>query len=223
MSSPLNTAIYYNNVGIAYLEKGNHEDALRMLKEAAQQLYTATLSHKTSVIQEADHVTETECDVFFKAHDFPRRPLVTNTESNTFLCSVPIFLSVMNCSGGYTQESAVVLYNMALTYHLNAISANSISKALQNAMILFEMASNLSLQVDTSEQTSQIIMSSLNNLGLLHHEQGNYSRSHQYFEDLSVYISSLRTPTDRFVATERRAFLLNAMVLRNEAKGAAAA
>lgn len=223
MSSPMNTAIYYNNVGIAYLEKGDHEDALRMLKEAAQQLYTATLNHKTSVNSEAGKITETECDVSSKARYFPRQPLVSNTDSNTFLCSVPIFLSAKNSSGGCTQESAVVLYNMALTYHLNAISANSISKALQNAMTLFEMASNLSLQVDHSEQTSHIIMSSLNNLGLLHHEQGNYSRSHQYFEDLSVYISSLRTPTEIYIASERRAFLLNAMVLRNEAKGAAAA
>jgi tetratricopeptide (TPR) repeat protein len=224
----MNAAIYYNNAGICYLEHGNHDDALRMLKEAAQRMYSVTVARKSSMetTDEDDSLDEPtmDRDMAPKSHDIPRRSLISPAADNSsFMCSIPIFLSASDTTESCTEESAIILYNMALTYHLNALSANPISKALENAITLFGMAYNLCLQVHQTERTSRVIMSSLNNMGLLHHDQGNYALSHQYFEDLSFYISSLNEPTERSVAMERNGFLLNAMVLRNESQGAAAA
>jgi tetratricopeptide (TPR) repeat protein len=225
----MNAAIYYNNAGICYLEQGNHNDALDLLKEAAQRIYSLTVARATSnmaITYEDNSFDEPsmDCDMASKSHDIPRRPLISPAADNSsFMCSIPIFLSAPNNTETCTEESAVILYNMALTYHLNSLSANPVSNAHANAITLFGMAYDLCLRLHQNERTSRVIMSSLNNMGVLHHDLGNYSLSHQYFEDLSFYIGSLDEATDRSVANERNGFLLNSIVLRNEAHGAAAA
>ena len=224
---PTSSFSYYNDLAIAYLEEGHHEEAVRLLKEAAKLMYTLTLSCANKDKSSRD---EPECQNVIdsksapESHNIPRRPMISSmTENNSFICSRPIFLSNGDTSSNYHEESAVILYNMALAYHLNSICANRFPKALDNAIKLFEMAYNLSLRVGQTERTSLIVMSSLNNLGLLHYDQGDFTNSNECFEDLFSYISSLDTPVEKSIAIERNGFLINAMVLTNQMHGAAAA
>ena len=171
-------------------------------------------------------------------------------EGNSFICSCPIAMGRFDhnserqkdCGGDdccrcccscmmqqhnnnntCTLESAIILFNMGLTYHLNFLKAAfSLEHALTNALTLYEMACNLGMQVSRSEGSSQIVMASLNNLGHLHHEVGDFGKSRIYLEELSNYIMSLENPTKREVAKERHEFMLNVMVLR-EPQGAPAA
>ena len=104
-----------------------------------------------------------------------------------------------------------------------ARKAFAIDHALSNALTLYEMAYNLGTQVEADESASQIVMASLNNLGYLCREIGDFDRSRALLEDMSVYILSLRETDRQDQEHERQEFMLNAMVLRQPPAGAAAA
>jgi len=144
----------------------------------------------------------------------------------SFLCDCPIVMQRHpnnRTSATCTLESATILYNMGLTYHLNFIRVTeSLEHALSNALTLYEMAYNLGMQIPNSVRSSQIVMASLNNLGQLHHELGDFGRSRFFLEELSSYIMSLENPPQHEIALERHEFMLNVMVLR-EPQGAPAA
>jgi len=229
-SQTMSNASYYNNAGIAYLEQGKHVESLDMLKEAAR-LVMCVMANSCDIRNtRTDTVTDASMNVALDQANgvtgISRRfSGMRIADNNCFMFPVPIFLPADNAvsSNNCTEVSATILYNMALTYYINSKSSNPLPKALNNSMTLFDMACNLSLEIRHTPRSSQIIMSSLNNLGVLYRDQGNYKRSHKYFDDLSSYIASLREPTERSVARARQEFLLNALVLRNEAEGAAAA
>lgn len=229
----MNTAIECNNVGVALLSRGSLREALDTFKLAAQIMYPvsqyfqatnaagATISPATTrppppnkdlnaTVQEAklklmmaqDHEPEKGC----------------NKKEDCFICTDPILLSRVE---GYTEsctiESAIIVFNMGLTYHING----SLS-CIQKALCLFDMSFSLAYSMNHLPLAPKIAMASLNNAGHIHHNLGSYQLSRQYLDTLSSYVLALPSTSSQEALRERHHFLLNAMLL-NEPKIAGAA
>jgi tetratricopeptide (TPR) repeat protein len=213
----MDVAAGHNNRGISLLEEGLHEQALAEFKKAAQVMYTITQEIKDASprligISESN----TEC--------FPsRNPIATD---NLFIRSTPVIMSppketpaVCHC----TIESAAVLLNMAIAYHINSQKPNCLKDAMQGAITLYDMAYGLSLRVHDDARSNHIILTALNNLGQIYFEIGEYAKSQLYFDDLSTYVMFLGQDGEGNAENGRRECILNAMVLRNPSTSAAAA
>eukprot|EP00540_Astrosyne_radiata_P015355 CAMPEP_0116822856 /NCGR_PEP_ID=MMETSP0418-20121206/506_1 /TAXON_ID=1158023 /ORGANISM="Astrosyne radiata, Strain 13vi08-1A" /LENGTH=180 /DNA_ID=CAMNT_0004451027 /DNA_START=106 /DNA_END=648 /DNA_ORIENTATION=- len=149
---------------------------------------------------------------------------------NSSICSSPVILHE-NCECNtklpfkscYTLQAAAILYNTALTYHLSLMRPPKIAGAYSNAIALYKMVYTLGVQEKEVTGFSQIIIPTLNNLGQIHHELGEFNKSMRFMEDLMKYISTLGEFLSRQEATvERQDFMLNYLILR-AAHGAAAA
>ena len=215
----MNSAINRNNRGIVFLEKGLHEHALIEFKTAAQLMYTFTQELKKRHRDKAGS---------------PNKPLESFTEcipsersimtGNSFICSTPIImLGSDEPSSSCTIESASILLNMALCYHLNSMRSNPMEGVLQNAINLYAMSYDLAIQVHEDSRSQKIIMTALNNLGQLNYEIGEYEASQLHLNDLSMYINFLGEKVERSCLGDLHECMLNAMILRNQHHSAAAA
>jgi hypothetical protein len=214
LMSSLHAAVEHNNQGIDYLEQGLHENSLQEFKRAAQMLHLTTqylkenhgnikgLPAKPSNIQ-------------------ARKSIPTN---NDFIRSTPLRLG--NSDGttiSCTIESATVLLNMALCCHLNSVGTCSISDAMSNAIALYEMSYTLAMKCSYDQRSHPIILISLNNLGQLAHEVGEFELSTRYLEELSSKVVRFREGGELSYIDNPQEFLLNALVLRNLYHAAGAA
>ena len=213
----MNEAVAHNNQGIRLLEDGLHEQALPEFKMAAQLMYTITQKIK-DVGPRLIGTSESNTGCIPS-----RNPIATD---NLFIRSTPIIMSsptespeLCHC----TIESAAVLLNMALAYHINSQKPNCMKDAMQGAITLYDMAYGLSLRVHEDARSNHIILTALNNLGQIHFEIGEYAKSQLYFDDLSTYVMFLGQGGESNAENGRRECILNAMVLRNPNTSAAAA
>lgn len=217
----MNSAIEHNNNAITLLQKGLYEQSLSEFKKAAQMMYSLTQKLKHTAIDglannsEQHGATTTQCattqlDIVSDCMFIRTRPIaMTYTDEPKSSCTV---------------ESATILMNMALCYHLDSMRPNCMPDAQQNAITLYEMAYSLGLQINEDRRSHDLILTSLNNLGQIYNELGDYSRSRNYFEDLTTYVLFLGPANQGESATnDRHEFMLNAMVLRNPNTSAAAA
>jgi tetratricopeptide (TPR) repeat protein len=220
----MQSAVTHNNRGIAFLEKGIHEEALLEFKAAAQLMYSFTqeLKKHNSAEKEGNEAPADEQPrESFTACAPSNRSIYTE---NSFICSTPIImLSSDEPSSACTIESASILLNMALCYHLNSMRPNSMQGVLQNALNLYEMAYGLAIQVHEDARSQKIIMTSLNNLGQLNYEMGEFDTAKLYLDDLSTYINYLGGEVERAVLGDLHECMLNCMILKNPHAGAAAA
>jgi tetratricopeptide (TPR) repeat protein len=215
MCTVMNVAICHNNEGIALLEKGLHDKALLEFKKSAQLMYSITQDLKAKGPVVDPHTSATTCNT-------TNAPIVTG---NYFIRSSPIVMSSSDelTAASCTVESATVLVNMALCYHLDSLLPNGIEDAIANAVTLYDMSYSLGLQINEDPRSHHIILTALNNLGQIHHDLGNFDKSRLYFENLSTYVILLGREGTEDTVSDRHEFMLNALVLRNPNTSAAAA
>mmetsp|Transcript_21395 Transcript_21395/g.35402 ORF Transcript_21395/g.35402 Transcript_21395/m.35402 type:complete len:224 (-) Transcript_21395:80-751(-) len=221
----MQSAVTRNNRGIAFLEKGVHEEALLEFKAAAQLMYSFTQELKKKHLNDS---AESDCG---SQEDQPRESFTecipserTIYTENSFICSTPIImLNSDEPSTACTIESASILLNMALCYHLNSMRTNPMQGVLQNAINLYEMAYGLAIQVHEDVRSQKIIMTALNNLGQLNYELGEFETAQLYLNDLSTYINYLGEDVEKAVLGDLHECMLNCLVLKNPHAGAAAA
>mmetsp|Transcript_3067 Transcript_3067/g.6839 ORF Transcript_3067/g.6839 Transcript_3067/m.6839 type:complete len:190 (+) Transcript_3067:2178-2747(+) len=185
MSQQTKIAILQNNMGVEYLQEGQHKLALQHFEAAALQLYQ--IAHIINNTQTTDTPVSSCKDMCIS-----KEPSIV--KENSFISSSPIFIHQhRDCnvsSKSYTMQSAAILFNMGLTYHLSFMQSYALDDAISNAMNLYGMAYSLAMQVSDEAGSNQIIMAALNNLGEIHHESGDFERSRSYLEDLTAYIAS---------------------------------
>jgi hypothetical protein len=103
----------------------------------------------------------------------------------------------------HTNNAALVLYNMALTYHLLNVPGHQRENVKRHALSLYEMSYNLALQDLGDETSSRIIMVMLNNMAQIELELGNLQEAHCCLDDLKEYIISLEKPSTLKIEIER--------------------
>mmetsp|Transcript_27246 Transcript_27246/g.63275 ORF Transcript_27246/g.63275 Transcript_27246/m.63275 type:complete len:222 (-) Transcript_27246:65-730(-) len=214
-------AILQNNLGVEYLQEGDHSLALQHFEAAAFHLYQIAHIFQNRQTSGSETIPAFCQDTVV----FSKEESILN--GGSLICSNPIVLHEQwddNISSEcYTLQSAAILYNMGLTYHLSFLRPHSLDNSIRNAMNLYDMAYSLAVQEARGQEESPlVVMAALNNLGELHHELGEFETSRLYLENLTAYISSLDDPSERKDAIERHEFMLNSMILR-AAHGAAAA
>ena len=213
----MNTAIKHNNLGVALLQKGRHEEALLELKQAAELMYSIAQKLKEMVLSGVRPCSPLQ---FCETHQ------CSISTSNSLIRSTPLLMSYNtgDPSSSCAVESAIVLMNMALCYHLDSVEANTMPGAVQHALTLYNMAYSLGVQVEDDERAFDLVLTSLNNLGQLHYEMGDFEQSRGYLEDIAAYVAFLDEHESGYLIDEdRHEFMLNAMVLRNPTSCARAA
>jgi hypothetical protein len=208
------SGITHNNRGVAFLEKGFHDHALAEFKSAAQLLYAFTQELKKDL---KDATSPSPPGSSFTECRPSERPIAS---TSAFICSTPIImLGSDQASSSCTIESASILLNMALTYHVNSLQANPMHNGIKNAMELYEMAYGLAIQVHGDSRSHKIIVTSLNNVGLIKYEMGEFGAADRCLKDLTTYINFVKNDVSQgvemFDAGELYECMLNAMILRN--------
>lgn len=205
----MNAAIKHNNNGIHYLQKEDYCTALSEFKLAAQFM--------CSVHRDAECRQQSQMSCITKEMPVP-------TENSFIHCKPMIMFSTnMQTSSGYAFESAIILMNMALCYHLDSQGTQSIQRSRENAIKLYEMSYSMGLRIKSDERSHHVILSALNNLGQIYNEIGEYEKSRLYFEDLTAYVVFLGNEGHCSSLADQQELILNSIVLRNPNTSAAAA
>jgi hypothetical protein len=234
----MNASIECNNIGVSLLKAGLLSESLETFEAAAQLMHTISQSFRPSLIQgrliptppasspepaSSQHtgnqseamVKMAKCRTFLiSASNGSKQGLSTDC----FVSIDPLTIDLVQCTpSSCAVESATIVYNTGLAYHLYG----SLSY-LEKALCLFDMAFSLALSTGHTSRSPIIAMSALNNAGQIHHSLSNYAVSRIYLDTLSSYVHSLPSTSDESTRKERHHFLLNAMMLQ-EPKIASAA
>ena len=97
----------------------------------------------------------------------------------------------------YTIQTAILLFNFGLVYHLKRETAGSSQLShVKNAVTVYKMALGLVKDVLNSSDgcnlvDSRLVIAIINNLGEIHYEQGQYQLSKMCFGYLSAVLISM--------------------------------
>lgn len=182
-----------NKEGIQYMNDGRYVDAIGTISKA--------LNVVKKNITDADD--ENDCDICCVCTSTPRSgfvkldpmcivsPNATITNSSYFMSSNAIYMQTPteDCYitlQYFTTQSFILLYNLALAYHLSALHHHDdemSTRALRKAASLYELA--YSFHENEGIQCSIIqIMSIMNNLGHIHIMLHNPNAAKHYFQHL---------------------------------------
>lgn len=181
-----------NNEGIQYMNDGRYVDAIETISKA--------LNVVKKNITDADD--ENDCDtICCNIFSSPRSGFVkldpmcivspnAITNSSCFMSSNAIYMQTPteDCYVTlqyFTTQSFILLYNLALSYHLSALHHDDemATRALRKAVSLYELA--YSFHENEGIQCSVIqIMSIMNNLGHIHIMLSNPTAAKHYFQHL---------------------------------------
>lgn len=229
----LNASIECNNVGVVLLNAGDVDNALDSFMTAAKLMHPVS-KQVQSIPPAMDNNTCQESSApacpepGFEIPDGIRRVVQQSQDlinvkgkqptDNIFIRADPLRLDLAHrLPADCTLESAVVVLNMALAYHLRGSTP-----CLNRAVFLYGMAFNLSHALVTDQRAGRVAMSSLNNAGQIYHHMGEYTISRKYLDTLRVYILKLPLAVDTRTMEERHQFLLNAVLLRAPTMASAA-
>jgi tetratricopeptide (TPR) repeat protein len=231
----ISQAADYNHTGIQLLSQGNLMQALEMFKEATQLLKNAARENGIQRCQENSSVTVTrpcQCSSDQEStqdsngpshppHSAPACPRV-DIDGCFMVCSPLEIVSSDNLR--VSSAAAIVVFNMALTYHLLPVISCQRLSARRYALSLYEMSYNLALADIESEVCSRLTMVTLLNMALIQKELGDSQEAEQCLVDLSEYITALEAESaSEEVSSQRNEFLLKATLLLRSPHGAAAA
>jgi tetratricopeptide (TPR) repeat protein len=208
----MQAAIMHNNKGVELMARGCHEIALIEFKKAAEMLYSFTQSLKdTSGPLDPESILLLHEGTSFTR--FETTEMTLNIE-NSFLHLHPIIMISSNePASACTLESASVLLNMALSYHVKSIQDIPSKDVVYNAIHLYEMAFSLASQGEDAFRSSEVILTSLNNMGMIRLELGEFEAARQCFNHLLSYGKLISRLNNLPYKDHLNVCMLNAIVL----------
>jgi tetratricopeptide (TPR) repeat protein len=191
-----------NNEGIHYINEGRYGDALKVLSQGLRQmnriLSTNEVREKASTKVEFTEVPRyfaSPVRSFFQLNkEFRSKSHCSDLKS--FIFSSPIFLPTEDLSSKafyqeyYLHLSFILMYNLALTYHLCAIDGEICQRNLESAVALYELAYTIQKTEDLDVSVIQT-MAIVNNLGQVHTALGNVDKSQYCYQHLLSTIMHL--------------------------------
>jgi tetratricopeptide (TPR) repeat protein len=216
----MNEAITLNNQGVQRLQEGDYSSALSDLKQAAELMHAALKVLEGSGTIPAEVIQyegEENSRAYISAVPAKEEHVLSSSENFVFLHDTPFRIpsSVPSNKAGATIVIAIVLYNMALTYHISFCQSYSIPRSNEYAISLYKMACNIGRKYCGDVNMMSIVMACMNNLGYLHYELGQFECAKIYLDDLARYITTLGEESDgRAHQLQKNEFMLNAVFLR---------
>jgi hypothetical protein len=111
----------------------------------------------------------------------------------------------------YTKLTLVVMYNLALSFHLSALKSTSVSRLLR-AKRLYEFVFQMHLE-DTCDATLLYSLALMNNLGLIYNVLGDEERSSQCFQHMLATMMFLLECDEAHTIKQWDGFISNVMFL----------
>jgi hypothetical protein len=221
-------AIDCNNLGADFIQAGHHNEALEAFREVTKLIQPISgIIHLEATRKEsiaAAAAPSEALQVVFKLKERVQRlnllRLATQRcvvlqkldyDHSSMMFTAPMKISNLNCGPeSYKVLAATLLYNVALTFHLNGTE-----KSLRKSARLFERAYSLACAEDGSNHyLEKLRMASLNNSGHIHHKLGNYQAARQHLASLFGFVLSLPASLSSKDRSERQAVLCNALLLQ---------
>ena len=224
----MNASIECNNLGVVLLEAGDLDNALDSFLTAARLMHPVSKQvQRVSPSMEIDNDGAGINSGFVIPAGIQRivqesADLIDangkHEAHNIFISAKPVRIELaQQLPEACTLESAVVVYNMALCYHLRGST-----ECLDRAVCLYDMAFQLCATYVTNPSAATVAMGSLNNAGEIYHSFGHYQYSRRYLDTLRFYILKLPLAVDTHTMEERHKFLLNAVLLQPPMSASAA-
>jgi tetratricopeptide (TPR) repeat protein len=187
-----------NNKGIHYINKGNYEEAMKVISRGLnllkKVLSVQDIPAKTDSYSMGMGMGETlPCEFLQLDPEYPSAALTEAIKGNKpFIFSSPIYVpSVVNQAVTLkylATLSFILLYNLALAYHLSAIDGQLCLKKLEKALSLYDLA----YAIQKTELSILQIMAIVNNLGHIHTALGNQEQSQLCFKHLLSTVMLLK-------------------------------
>jgi tetratricopeptide (TPR) repeat protein len=233
----------FNNEGVSLIESGLYDEAISTFSKGL------TLVKQVLALQgDDDQADEAAADSMETsaepASDSPicyfhkmQEPQATNEcrdqeevlSDEPFIFRAPLYIQSRvtdhaSSTAYYVKSSFMILYNLALTHHLSALSRNDTQKRLQKALKLYELAYTIQMTEDIQLTVLQT-MAIVNNLGLIHTALEDEEKARQCFQHLLSSIMFLNDCGDRDSVEHMDGFIANVMplVLMGSSAPAAAA
>jgi hypothetical protein len=243
-------AIEFNNLGVALLnEQDNRREAISLFKGASQimmhliseagpndkhkfddALYDKRVLNARRIYQRRTNEVHLGDAPFRTSAMLLEGSDVESFTCKSFMCKRAISVVKEHLPSDWTQLitmcCSVILYNIALVYHLNALDS-VLESSGQTALNLYEMSFTLlsgePLNLSSSTLIGRVIMYTLNNMASLNHELTHWELSAECMKRLTI-IATLMQARDigGLLRAECHSFLLNAMVLKAPTRAPAA-
>lgn len=209
-------ALVHNNSGVLRLESGNFEGARDSFRNALD-----TLSQAVSL-----GVTTYECNATFQWSN--NAPLINNNSSTpeaqmTFVYKRAVVMipggdeqqTTKSTSFDFSEESAAILFNMALTHHLMGLAANR-TDILERSLKFYEISNSIRQHKDQKapQHLDVLDLAIANNVGHAQHEFCNYGTARECFDLVTSRLQQLNC--QGMICTleqcDCEGFVLNAMM-----------
>jgi tetratricopeptide (TPR) repeat protein len=232
----------FNNEGVSLIEWGFYDEAITEFSKGLTLVKQVLALHGDNQADEAasdsmktsaEPASHSPICQFHKMQE----PTVTKecrdhdeflSDDEPFIFREPIFIPSHSAdhtsSTYYVKSSFMLLYNLALTHHLSALSGKDTQKRLQKALKLYELAYTIQMTEDIQLTVLQT-MAIVNNLGLIHASLQDEVKSRQCFQHLLSSIMFLHECGDRDSVEQIDGFIANVMslILTGSSTNAAAA
>jgi tetratricopeptide (TPR) repeat protein len=215
----------FNNEGVTLIESGLYDEAISEFSKGL------TLVKKILALQgdddEADEAeTSAEPESQSPSYHFHKmqEPKATNEcgdqeeflSDETFIFRAPLYIQSRVTDHTsftyYLESSFMLLYNLALTHHLSALSGKDTQKRLQKALGLYEFAYTIQTTEDIQLTVLQT-MAIANNMGQIHAALDDEVKSRQCFQHLLSSIMFVNDCGERDSVEQMDGFIANVMPL----------
>jgi tetratricopeptide (TPR) repeat protein len=233
----------FNNEGVSLIESGLYDEAIISFSKGL------TLVKQALPLAQGDNQVYEEASDSMKASAEPeshypichfhkrQEPNVTKecrdqeeflSDDEPFIFRAPIFIPSHTAdhtsSTYYVKSSFMLVYNIALTHHLTALSGKDTRKRLRKARKLYELAYTIQM-TENIQLTVLQTMAIVNNLGQIHAALGDAEKSRQCFQHLLSSIMFMNDCGERESIEQMDGFIANVMpliLMRASAPAAAA-
>jgi tetratricopeptide (TPR) repeat protein len=209
----------FNNEGVILIESGLYNEAITEFSKGL------TMVQQVLALQGNDSITEpashsSSCHFHFKMQE-PKatNELVGQEEvlgNEPFIFRAPLYIESRATDHTsfthYVKSSFMLLYNLALTHHLSALSGDNTQKRLQKALKLYELAYTIQLTEDIQLSILQT-MAIVNNLGQIHTALQDEEKARMCFKHLLSSIMFVHDYGDRGSLEQMDGFIANVMPL----------
>jgi hypothetical protein len=216
----------FNNDGVSLIESGFYDEAISKFSKGLT-LVKQVLANQGDN-DEADKraasdsmKTSTEPASHYPICQFHKmqEPNVTKgflSDDDPFIFRAPLYIQSRVTDHTsftyYLESSFMLLYNLALTHHLSALSGKDTQKRLQKALGLYEFAYTIQTTEDIQLTVLQT-MAIANNMGQIHAALDDEVKSRQCFQHLLSSIMFVNDCGERDSVEQMDGFIANVMPL----------